>query len=399
MIQSSEKPMNKTNVKPSLMGLFKPYKNLLGFLMGLTLLSNGLNLLLPRYIEQGIDQYPAHPEQLPYLIWPFLGISIVILILSLMQSLVKTWTAEKVAFELRSQLIAKLAQQPFTRLQELGTSTLLTRLTSDVDSIKLFISQVIVAMASSMMLMLGASVILLWMNWKLALGVLATLPLLAFGFRVIFKQGKTLFGQSQTVMDSLNRVINESILGAALIRVLNTSNEEQKKFTRPNAESRDVGFKILKMFACLIPMINFMAGLGSLVILMLGGHLVIKGNMSLGELAAFNSYLMMLIFPILVMGFTSQQMAQASASYKRLHPILSLPDFAIETESQREPIQSLRAEHLHLELEGRSLIKDVSFDIKPGTRTAILGPTAAGKNTFNSFINWPHKTQFWQCVL
>lgn len=369
-------------MKPSLFSLFRPYRALLALLLFLTLLSNGLNLLIPRYIEWGIDHYPSQPEALHQLLWPFFGIALGILILSLLQSLVKAYTAEKVAFELRSSLIAKIAQQPFTRLQALGTSTLLTRLSSDVDAIKLFISQVIVAMASSLLLIVGASAILLWMNWKLASAVLLTLPIIAVGFQRIFKQGRSLFGQSQAITDTLNRVINESILGAALIRVLNSSRTEAHKFSSPNAESRDVGFQILSMFAALIPMINFVAGLGSLIILLLGGRLVIQGAMSLGELAAFNSYLLMLIFPILVMGFTSQQMARASASYRRIQPILEWPDAVAAPSAafQGSAVRSLAVQNLSLELDGRPVLKDISFEVQAGTRTAILGPTAAGKS-------------------
>lgn len=365
--------------KPSLFGLFGPYRAWLGLLMFLTLLSNGLGLVLPRFIESGIDYYPQHLPELPRLIWPFVGVSVAILILGLFQGVLKSWLAEQVAFDLRKQLVARLAQQPYTTLQKLGTATLLTRLTSDVDAIKLFISQVIVAMASSLLLMIGASAILLWMNWKLALGVLATIPLLAFGFQMIFKQGRSLFGQSQAVTDALNRVINESILGAPLVRVLNAQTLEEDKFNTPNAESRDVGFKILRMFASLIPMINFMAGLGSLIILMLGGYFVIQNSMTLGELAAFNSYLMMLVFPILVMGFTSQQMARASASYKRIHPILTLPLPEEAPQVHTEKVRAIAAQDLHLTLDGKPVLKGISFDLKPGSHTAILGPTGAGK--------------------
>jgi len=254
----------------------------------------------------------------------------------------------------------------------------LTRLTSDVDAIKLFVSQVLVAMVSSLLLIVGASALLLWMHWQLALGVLLTLPLIAFGFRLIFGPARELFGRSQGVVDQLNRVINESILGAALVRVLHSATAEQQKFQSPNTEARTIGFRILAMFASLIPMINFAGGLGSLIILLLGGHYVMAGSLTLGELAAFNSYLMLLIFPILVMGFTSQQMARASASYARLLPILQLP-VAIQTPVMAEPVTAVEVTELSLKLGGKPVLKNVSFGLAAGSRTAILGPTAAGK--------------------
>jgi ATP-binding cassette subfamily B protein len=367
-----------TSSRSGLFSLFKPYQAWLMLLMALTVLTNGLNLLLPRLIERGIDDYATRPEHLGEILWPFAAVSVAILVFTLIQNLVQALTAEWVARDLRGQLVEKLSQQPYPTLQELGAATLLTRLTSDVDAIKLFVSQVLVAMVSSLLLIVGASGLLLWMHWQLALGVLLTLPLIAFGFRLIFGPARELFGRSQGVVDQLNRVINESILGAALVRVLHSAAAEQHKFQQPNTEARTIGFRILAMFASLIPMINFAGGLGSLIILLLGGHFVMVGSLTLGELAAFNAYLMMLIFPILVMGFTSQQMARASASYARLLPILQLP-VALQAPVMTEPVTAVEVTELSLQLGGKPVLKNVSFGLAAGSRTAILGPTAAGK--------------------
>jgi ATP-binding cassette subfamily B protein len=367
-----------TSSRSGLFSLFKPYQAWLMLLMALTVLTNGLNLLLPRLIERGIDDYATRPEHLGEILWPFAAVSVAILVFTLIQNLVQALTAEWVARDLRGQLVEKLSQQPYPTLQELGAATLLTRLTSDVDAIKLFVSQVLVAMVSSLLLIVGASGLLLWMHWQLALGVLLTLPLIGFGFRLIFGPARELFGRSQGVVDQLNRVINESILGAALVRVLHSAAAEQHKFQQPNTEARTIGFRILAMFASLIPMINFAGGLGSLIILLLGGHFVMVGSLTLGELAAFNAYLMMLIFPILVMGFTSQQMARASASYARLLPILQLP-VALQAPVMTEPVTAVEVTELSLQLGGKPVLKNVSFGLAAGSRTAILGPTAAGK--------------------
>jgi ATP-binding cassette subfamily B protein len=367
-----------TSSRSGLFSLFKPYQAWLMLLMALTVLTNGLNLLLPRLIERGIDDYATRPEHLGEILWPFAAVSVAILVFTLIQNLVQALTAEWVARDLRGQLVEKLSQQPYPTLQELGAATLLTRLTSDVDAIKLFVSQVLVAMVSSLLLIVGASGLLLWMHWQLALGVLLTLPLIAFGFRLIFGPARELFGRSQGVVDQLNRVINESILGAALVRVLHSAAAEQHKFQQPNTEARTIGFRILAMFASLIPMINFAGGLGSLIILLLGGHFVMVGSLTLGELAAFNAYLMMLIFPILVMGFTSQQMARASASYARLLPILQLP-VALQAPVMTEPVTAVEVTELSLQWGGKPVLKNVSFGLAAGSRTAILGPTAAGK--------------------
>ena len=113
------------------------------------------------------------------------------------------------------------------------------------------------------------------------------------------------------MIDWLNKVINESILGSSLIRVLNAEQVEYDKFVAANTEARDTGMGILRLFAAMIPIITFVANMATLIILALGGRFVIAGSMTLGDFAAFNSYIAILIFPILVIGFMSNVIAQA----------------------------------------------------------------------------------------
>src|SRR5258708_13637217 len=128
------------------------------------------------------------------------------------------------------------------------------------------------------------------------------------------------------VIDRLKKAINESILGTAMIRVLHSQQREYDKIIEANAKSMGFGLQILKLFAALIPVIIFTANLASLAILSMGGHFVITGRMTLGDYSAFSNYLAMLIFPILIIGFMSNVIAQATASYQRITGILNTPD-------------------------------------------------------------------------
>src|SRR5262249_57950252 len=110
----------------------------------------------------------------------------------------------------------------------------------------------------------------------------------------------------------------ESILGAALIRLVNSQQHEYEKFLAANSQARTISLSILRLFAGLIPVIMFATNLATLMILTLGGRFVILGSMSLGDFTAFNSYLAILIFPVIIIGFMSNIMAQAGASFQRL---------------------------------------------------------------------------------
>jgi len=190
---------------------------------------------------------------------------------------------------------------------------------------------------------------------------------------------RKLFVKAQQAVDRLNKVINESILGAALVRLLNSQQYEYQKFLGANTEARTISLSILRLFAGLIPIIIFSTNLATLTILTLGGRFVIQGSMSIGDFTAFNSYLAILIFPVIVIGFMSTVMAQAGASYARIGAVLGAPS----PKPAGAVIADLRGDvalsHIVVRFGEKIVLNDVSITARKGTKTAVIGPTAAGK--------------------
>jgi len=366
--------------QPGILSLLKPYRGMVLLLILFTLLSNGINLIIPKIISGGIDAYTAAHFSYYALIRNFASAVVAIFIFSYLQSILQTYASEKVARDLRQRLSEKISNQSYAFIQQANPSKLLTNLTADVDSIKMFISQAIVSIISSLIIIIGASALLIGIDWKLALCVIAIIPIIGVTFFVILKKVRAIFIQSRAVVDWLNKVINESILGAAIIRVVNSQQSESNKFLEANTKARDFGFQILKLFAGLIPVITFTSNLAVLTILAMGGHFVIGGSMSLGNFAAFNSYLSMLIFPILVIGFMSNVIAQATASYERIRNVIDAPDTP-ETGTITTPLRgAIELENVNVIYGQLPVLKDISFAVAPGSKTAIIGPTAAGKS-------------------
>jgi ATP-binding cassette subfamily B protein len=243
----------------------------------------------------------------------------------------------------------------------------------------MFISQAVVSIFSSLFIIVGASILLLSINWRLALAVLGIIPVIGGAFYMVLKKVRVLFRKSREVIDWLNRVINESIMGASIIRVLNSQQQEYRKFIQANSTSRDLGLSILSLFASLIPVINFVSNLAMLTILTLGGHFVISGSMSLGNLAAFNSYISILIFPIIVIGFMSNIIAMATASYQRIAVVLDAPVPEESGTLRADLTGRIALNEVTVQYGEKPVLKNISLDIQPGTRTSIIGPTAAGK--------------------
>ncbi len=375
------KQQSKSNKrKPNIFGILKPYSRLVGLLVLFALLSNGLNLWIPKIIGNGIDAYTNGNFAFKPLITTFVIVVVIIFIFTYSQSIIQTYTSERVARDLRTKLSDKIAQQSFAYIEEVNPSKLLTNLTADVDSIKLFVSQAIVSIASSLFIIIGASILLLSIDWKLGLVVISIIPIIGTVFFLVLRKVRTLFKKSRAVIDWLNKIINESIMGAALIRVINSQQMEYNKFLEANTKAKDYGLAILRLFAGLIPVIIFTANMAGLAILLLGGHFVIIDTMTLGDFAAFNSYLALLIFPILVIGFMSNLIAQASASYERISSVLEAP----EVEQKGFITTPIKGEielmDINLSYGQKPVLKNITFSVAAGSRTAVLGPTAAGKS-------------------
>lgn len=343
------------------------------------LLSNGINLVIPKIISNGIDAYTNGHLILNRIIVEFTLAALFIFIFTYLQSIVQTYASERVARDLRTRLSEKISRQSYAYIERANPSKLLTNLTSDIDSIKMFVSQAIVSILSSLFIIIGASVLLLTINWKLALAVLTIIPLIGGTFFIVLRKVKVLFVKSREVIDWLNKVINESILGAALIRVLNSQQPEYEKFISANTQAKDLGLAILRLFAALIPVVTFVASLAMLTVLVMGGHFVITGSMTLGDFAAFNSYIALLIFPIIMIGFMSNVIAQSSASYQRIHAVLAAPEDVAEGTVVADLKGGIEFTGVTVSYGEKRALQDVSFTVAPGSRTAVIGPTAAGK--------------------
>ncbi len=377
MAKKTEKAIKP--IKPNIFAVVKPYKLMILGLILFALLSNSINLIIPKLISKGIDDFANGDFSYQKIVIEFLVAAFIIFILTLLQGILQTYASERVAKDLRTKLADKISRQSYAFIQDANPSKLLTNLTSDIDSIKLFVSMAIVMLASSIFIIIGASVLLITINWKLALSVLMIIPIIITAFMFIFKKLGSLFKKSREIIDWLNKVINESIMGAALVRVLNSQTLEYNKFLDANTQARDIGMSILRLFATLIPIVVFISNLATLIILALGGHFVINGTMSLGDFAAFSSYLVILIFPIMVIGFISNFIAQASVSYGRILTVLN----AADTEDKGTVNTPLKGEiemkNIWVKYGDKPALKNVSITLEAGTSTAIIGPTAAGK--------------------
>ena len=237
---------------PNLLGLLKPYRSLVSILALLTILGNALNLVVPKIVSRAIDAYTQGQLVLGPVVAELSAVALGIFVFLYLQNLAQTVASERVARDLRTRLVDKIARQDHAFIQQVTPATLLTNLTSDVDAVKMFVSLAVASLISSVFLIIGASILLISINWKLGLAVLTVLPIIGVTFNIVLRRVRKLFIKAQEAIDWLNKVINESILGSALIRLVNSQHHEYEKFLAASGASRDISLSILRLFAALI---------------------------------------------------------------------------------------------------------------------------------------------------
>ena len=370
----------RKNSNSSLFALLKPYAKMNGMMLAFALLSNVINLILPKIISKTIDGLSKGEIDFKLIAILFLGASFLISVFTLLQNVVQTYTAEKVAKDTRSTLSDKILRQSFAYIQQANPSKLLTNLTSDIDSVKQFVSQAVVSIISSIFVIIGVIILLFSINWQLTTAILIIIPAISGAFYFTMRKAKPKFKKSREAIDNLNLVINESILGSMLIRIMNAQQKEYNKFINSNIEARNIGLSIVALFSTLIPIISFIADASILITVLLGGHFVISDSMTLGDFAAFNSYLSILFFPIMVIGFMSNIISQASVSYKRVKDVLEAPETVEKGKITGEITGNIEVDNVSVIYNGKPALKDISFSVNAGSRIAVIGPTAAGKS-------------------
>lgn len=359
--------------------LAKPYWGFIFCLFWVSLFANGLNLVLPKIFARVIDNFSVSGQSPTSLYRIPAIITVVVFLVAIVQAIFQTYLSEKIGRDLRARLIHKISNQPFSYIPEITPEKLLTNLTNDIDNVKQVIALGLVQVFSSIILIVGASYLLISLNSRLAFIVLGIIPIILIIFIFTFRRISRFFKKAQANIDHLNKVINESIIASPLIRILNSQKVELKKFGDINNESRDIGLSILYLFSGLIPTINLIANLGLVAIVFVGGRSIIFGDLTLGGFTAFLSYIAMLIFPIIILGFIGNLLARAFVSVDRILLILNTRSISSLGQVDKDIKGKIDFVNVSLNFGTKTILKNITFSVLPGSRTAIIGPTAAGK--------------------
>ncbi|MCA1669776.1 MAG: ABC transporter ATP-binding protein/permease, partial [Thermomicrobia bacterium] len=294
-------------------------------------------------------------------------------------------------YDLRNALFAQIERLSFSYYDRVEAGQLLTRVTNDVEQIRAFAGSGVVQLASAFVMLIGSTVLLLLLNWQLALVALATIPpLFVLLLRFVRRIGP-LFGQVQQILGRLNGVLQEDLAGIRVIRAFSREEYETARYRAINDELLNKNLATIRAFANNFPFVFFFANLGTLAVVWFGGWQVIGGTLTVGSLIAFNSYLSFLLFPILTIGFQAAGISRAGASALRVFDVLDAPldvHDAPDAVALPSVIGRVVFDAVHFRYPGseREVLRGVSFAIEPGQTVAILGTTGSGKSTLMNLL-------------
>jgi len=372
--------------------LVRPYWRIVlaAYLSLLTI--TALNLVSPLLLRWAIDDGIARGEMrvLQTAAAALVGLTLVKSVFQFLQGYLSEVASQGVAFDLRRRIYEHLEHLSFSYHDRAQTGQLMARATSDVEVLRNFTGRGFIALMNIVVLVIGIAVVLIAMNWKLALLSLTVFPLLlhtAIDFTRTFRPLSMAMQQQLAV---LSTVLQENLAGARVVRVFAREPEQIAAFRRVNEALLDKNIEMSRVQRRAIPLMDFIANLATVMVIWYGGSLVITHALTLGELVAFNAYLLQLVMPIRRMGFLMSMMSRAGASADRVFEILDAKS-EVENAPDAVPLPAVeghvRFEHVTFRYAGlETVLSDVSFEAHPGQVVALLGATGSGKSTIINLI-------------
>jgi ATP-binding cassette subfamily B protein len=364
----------------------------LGALSSLLLLTIA-NALTPQIFRWGIDQ-GISKQNLQIVLYSagwMLVAAIARGLFNFGQSYLAEAASQGIAYDLRNKIFSKIQNLSFSYHDQSQTSQLLTRVTSDIEQIRTFIGTSLIQVIGGIVTLVTVAIVLLVMNWRLALITLTVVPITAWLMTQFITRNSKLFRQVQEQLSNLNAVLQENLIGIRVVKAFVRESAEKSRYTTLNDGLVTANMKTIRAIRNTFPFIFLLSNLVTLAVFGYGGGLVINGNFSIGELVAFNSYLALILQPILLIGFAAPAIASAATSATRVYEVV---DAAVEIGDRPNAIDFVTCggritfENVSFRYPGAATetLKNVSFETKPKELIAVLGMTGSGKSTIMNLI-------------
>ncbi len=384
----------------------RPYRWIAFWLVITVILPVAMELLVPRALHYIIDE-GIEPGDMTA-IWRGASFMLVTALTSALatlgQGVCRALLAQGLAYDMRNRLFAHIQTFSFANLDKLHTGQLMTRLSSDVDQVRGFSSHGLSLLLRALLMLIGSVVMMFVIDAQLAIISLIILPLAGLLIWGLMNLARPLFMVVQEKLSALNTSVQENLAGPQVVKAFVRERFEIERFAGHNDNYMRENIKVGRLMAVALPVLTLLTNLGIVAVVWFGGGDVIGGRLTLGELVAFNNYLMIGMAPLMLLGNILTAVSRAEASAQRFLEVLDAqpavcvaPDphkssqlkgqvifedvtFHYEGADQRDGING------DAHRGGRNILRGITFNVQPGQRVALLGATGSGKSTLVNLI-------------
>jgi ATP-binding cassette, subfamily B, multidrug efflux pump len=347
-----------------------------------------------------------------------LGSAVLGAVATLGQGVYRAQLSQGIAFDMRNDLFTHIQRLSFVNLDQMQTGQLMTRLASDVNQVRMFLSAGLALLLRALLMIIGSMIMLLLTDWQLGLVVLGLLVLAGVVIRLIMRTATPLFTIVQEKLSSLNTLVQENLAGMQVVKAFVRERFAITQFDASNTQYTDTNIRAGRILALASPLLTILTNVGMVGIVWLGGReVILGGRLSVGELVAFNNYLLIGMAPLLLLSNMLTMVSRAEASSERILEVLdtepaiqpaphphtgtlrggvtfdqvSFHYQAGKADVMPAPYSANRIIHTNGASspngkEAAEVLDRISFTVNPGQRVALLGATGSGKSTLVNLI-------------
>ena len=320
-----------------------------------------------------------------------LGVTLVLGVLAIISVYFASRASMGVGRDVRGAVFERVQHFSAREMTRFGTPSLITRNTNDVQQVQLFLQIALTILLTAPILAIGGVIMAIRENAKLSLTLVVIVPLMAVVIGTLVAISIPLFRQMQGRVDKITEVLREQIMGIRVVRAFIRTASEQRRFDKANTDLTDTALRVNRIFALAMPSLLGIMNLSTVAVLWFGGHLVDSGEMPIGNLTAFLMYIFQILFAVMMAVFMVILVPRAEASAQRIEDVVrtipSVSDPAQPVEPERNTgVVEMRDVSFAYPHSERAVLHDLSFTLRPGTTTGIIGGTGSGKTTLLTLV-------------
>ncbi|MBN1661358.1 MAG: ABC transporter ATP-binding protein [Anaerolineae bacterium] len=373
-----------------LLGAMRPHAAILAGVILAALATTAVELAPPWIIRVVVDRFilAGQAEQVWWAAGGLLALSLLQGGVDFARLYLTAFTGQRIVFEIRNAIFEHLSRLSFSFYDRARTGDLMSRVTADVDVLNNFFGRAAVIVLTNLLTLLGILVVLLIWDWRLALVYLGLLPFIALGMWAYARQVQPAWRRVRRQLAALTSTLQESLAGILVLKLFGREAFEQNRVDHRSEQVLHANLDTARIASLWMPYASVVMGVGTALVLWVGGRNVIAGTISLGTLIGFATYIQMLLRPIRQTGMMLNVVMQSLAAAERVFEVLDTqPD--VRDVPGAYPLPPI-AGHVRFEAvtfsyngspSGTYALRDVDLEAAPGEMVALVGPSGAGKST------------------